>query len=280
MKHAAAAGAHLLHTSEAALSGYPGADLASFQGYNWSALRRQTTLLREAARRERLYLILGSAHYVSPIVKPTNCLYVFDPAGHIIDRYDKRFLTGFNNLNELFPDDRKNARRANVQFPTGDLAHYSPGNRFVTLDLNGVRLGLAICYDICWPQIYIRNRELGAQVMLHSFHNARQSSPNCLQNFIVREAATRCADNRMWAVCNNSSAPYSEWGSFVVRPDSTTFKSLPINMPGMLVHDFPDSLSKNGWFHNYHPLRIPDDEIMHSGELVLHPHIQDGRAEP
>ncbi len=256
LRQAAAAGAHLLHTSEASLSGYPGVDFRSFAGYDWAALRRVTAELRELAKELKLWLVLGSSHFLDAETKPTNCLYLIDPEGRIADRYDKCFCTG------------------------GDQKHYSVGDRLVTRDIRGVRIGLAVCYDICWPQLYIAYRELGATVMVHSFHNARSKGPDCLDTLNVRQVPTRCADNRMWAVCNNSSQPYSHWGSFIARPDATIPQQLEINQPGMLVQDFPDGLSKGGWYHNHKPMGKRDDEIMWWGTPTKHPRRADGQAEP
>lgn len=256
LRQAAEAGAHLLHTSEACLSGYAGIDFRSFADYDWAALREVTHGLRELAKDLKLWLVLGSAHFLDPATKPSNCLYLIGPDGRITDRYDKCFCTG------------------------GDQKHYSVGDRLVTHDIRGVRIGLAICYDICWPQLYIAYRELGATVMVHSFHNARSKGPNCLDTLNVRQVPTRCADNRMWAVCNNSSQPYSHWGSFIARPDATIPQQLEINEPGMLVHDFPDGLSKGGWLHNQQPMRKRDDEIMSWGSPARHPRQADGQAEP
>jgi predicted amidohydrolase len=256
MRQAAQSGAHLLHTSEACLSGYPGTDLSSFENYDWEALRRQTAELRKLAAELKLWLVLGSAHFLDPQTKPTNCLYLIDPEGKIADRYDKCFCTG------------------------GDQHHYSVGDRLVTRDIRGVRIGLAICYDICWPQLYIGYRERGVNVMIHSFHNARSKAPNCLDKLNVYQVPTRCADNRMWAVCNNSSQPYSHWGSFIARPDATIPRQLPINQPGMLIHDFPDGLSEGGWYHNLKPMEKRDDEIMSWGTPTPHQRRSDGQAEP
>ncbi len=256
MRQAAEAGAHLLHTSEACLSGYPGTDLPSFAGYDWDRLRSETAQLRKLASDLHLWLVLGSAHFLDDRTKPTNCLYLIDPEGRIVDRYDKCFCTG------------------------GDQKHYSAGDRLVTRDIRGVRIGLAICYDICWPQLYIGYREKGATVILHSFHNARSPGPNCLDVLNVRQVPTRCADNRLWAVCNNSAQPYSHWGSFIARPDATIPQQLPINRPGMLLHDFPDGLSEGGWYHNLRPMQKRDDEIMSWGKPSQHPRQADGQAEP
>ena len=254
MSQAAAGGAHLLHTSEACLSGYPGTDLPSFENYDWDTLRKQTLALQALARDLKLWLVLGSAHFLDENTKPTNCHYLIGPEGTIVDRYDKSFCT------------------------SGDQKHYSAGNRLVTREIRGVKIGLAICYDICWPQLYIAYRELGVTVMVHSMHNARGKGANCLDTLNVREVPTRCADNRMWAVVNNSSQPYSHWGSFIARPDTSIPKQLQINQPGMLMHDFPDTLSVGGWYHNSIPMKMCGEEIMTLGTPSNHPRQQDGQS--
>jgi predicted amidohydrolase len=256
LRQAAAARAHLLHTSEASLSGYPGVDLPSFKDFDWDTLRRETTALRKEASDLGLWLVLGSAHFLDERTKPTNCLYLINPQGSIADRYDKCMCT------------------------RGDQKHYSAGNRLVTHEVRGVRIGLAICYDICWPQIYMAYRVQGVTLMIHSFHNARGKGQNCLDVLNLRQVPTRCADNRLWAVANNSSQPYSHWGSFIARPDATVAQQLEINQPGMLIHDFPDGLSEGGWFHNEQPLKLRDDEIMTWGTPSQHLRQADAQAEP
>lgn len=256
MRQAAGAGAHLLHTSEASLSGYAGSDYPTFDGYDWKSLRKETAGLRELAKELKLWLVLGSAHYLDEKTKPTNCLYLIDPRGDIVDRYDKCMCT---------PEDQK---------------HYSAGNRLVTHEIQNVRIGLAICFDVCWPQIYIAYREKGVTLMLHSFYNAGGKGEDCLDTLNVRQVPTRCADNRMWAVANNSSRPYSHWGSFIARPDATIPKQLEINKPGLLVHDFPDGLSARGWYHNFQPMKLADGETMTWGIPSRHPRQRDGTAEP
>jgi predicted amidohydrolase len=231
-------------------------DVPSFEGYGWTLLRKETTGLRDLAKELDLWLVLGSAHYLDAQTKPTNCLYVIGPDGTIVDRYDKSMCT------------------------RGDQKHYSAGNHLAVQDIRGIRVGLAICYDVCWPQIYMAYRERGVTLMLHSFHNARGKGENCLDVLNMREVPTRCADNRLWAVANNSSQPYSHWGSFVARPDATIAQQLAINEAGMLIHDFPDGLSERGWYHNERPLRLRDDELMSWGQPSSHPRQLDSRAEP
>ena len=64
MLRAVKSGSHLLHTSEACLSGYAGPDLPSFTGFDWELLRLETATLRELAKELNLWLVLGSAHFL------------------------------------------------------------------------------------------------------------------------------------------------------------------------------------------------------------------------
>ena len=256
LRKAKAEGAHILHTSEACLSGYAGTDMPSFKDYDWELLRQATLRLRALALELGVWLILGSAHYLDSATKPTNCLYIIDSAGDIADRYDKCMCTA------------------------GDQRHYSAGKRLVTVEINGITIGFAICYDVCYPQVYAAYREKGVTLMLHSFYNARGQGENCLNVLNGREVPTRCADNRMWAVANNSSHPYSHWASFVARPDATIARQLRRNQAGMLLHDFPDGLSDTGWYHNQMPMELSADTPLHYGVPSDHPRQLDYRSEP
>ena len=225
-------------------------------GVEVDALRKEVADLRTLAANLKMWLVLGSAHFLDENAKPTNCLYLIDLQGEIVDRYDKSFCT------------------------EGDQKYYSAGNRLVTHEIQGVKVGLAICYDICWPQLYIAYRKMGVTVMIHSIYNAGDKGKNCLDTLNNREVPTRCADNRLWAVANNSSKPYSHWGSFIARPDATIAKELEINKPGMLVHDFPDSLAPDGWYHNHWPMEMAENTIMTWGTPSDHPRQRDGQSEP
>ncbi len=256
LRAAAAAGAHLLHTSETCLSGYAGTDFMSLANFDWDRLRAETDRLRAMAAETGLWLVLGSTHLLDARTPPTNCLYLITPSGRIVDRYDKCMLT------------------------SSDRKAYSAGNRLVTRVIRGVKVGLAICYDVCYPQIYAAYREQKVKLMLHSFYNARHAGRNCLDVLNGRQVPTRCADNRLWAVANNSSQPYSHWGSFVARPDATIAQQLPMNRAGMLIHDFPDGLSEGGWLHNIRPMRLATGECLHLGRPSAHPRQRDGRSAP
>ena len=194
---AAEQGADILQTCELALPGYGGIDVKSSSDYDWRALTEETAAIQNCARRHKLWLTLGSSHYLGPAGKPTNCLYLINGQGDIVDRYDKRFCTG------------------------GDLANYTSGDHGVTFDFKGFRLGLAICYDGCFPHLYRAYEEQGVEIMLHSFYNAGGGGPSCLDEIGPAWVQVRAADHEMWVLASNSSRRHSCWPSMIAAPDGT-----------------------------------------------------------
>jgi len=93
MREAKAQGAEIVHFPETALSGYGGVDHASLAGFPWARQREELEKILALARELRVWVVLGANHPLSGANKPHNSLYVIDPAGTIVDRYDKRFCT-------------------------------------------------------------------------------------------------------------------------------------------------------------------------------------------
>jgi predicted amidohydrolase len=237
MREAASRGADVAHFPEGALSGYAGVDLGSFASYDWEALKEATLRVMELAHRLRLWVVLGSAHPLSPPNKPHNSCYVIDPDGCIVDRYDKRFCAG--------------PRDASMS----DLAHYTPGNHFTVFDIKGVRCGVLICHDYRYPELYREYKKLGVELVFHSFHaraaDAEQYAD--MQAYVGHEhrlfgmgstlpaitmpagMIASASNNHVWISCPNSSAAVSCWGSFVVRADGVITGALDVGSPGVLL---------------------------------------------
>jgi len=211
MKTSASQGADLVHFSECALSGYAGIQYKSLDGFDWNLLRAETKTITDLAKKLKLWVVLGSAHPLSGDHRPHNSLYVINDQGKIVDRYDKRFCT------------------------SGDLRHYSPGDHFVVFDINGVRCGLLICYDIRFPELYREYQKREVRLMLHSFHNANME-PGMVHPIIMPTTGqARAATNHMFVSMNNSSVPIS-WPSLLVSPDGLVVQRLALNRPGVMVH--------------------------------------------
>lgn len=254
MTRAADQGAEVVHFSECALSGYAGVDIAGISDLDWNLLRSATHRIMERAAELNVWVVLGSTHRLSRPHRPHNSLYLISPEGKLVDRYDKRFCTG------------QSGRRRTL-----DLCHYSPGNRCVTFDVNGVRCGLLICYDYRFPELYREYLRLGTQVILQSFHNARRTvvddhSYNIWRTIVPATMSCRAAENHFWISANNSSTRPSCWGSFAVRPDGAITRQLPRHRSGLLVTDMqldPAIYDAPGPWRD-----AAIDGVLHSGRLI------------
>lgn len=234
----------IVHFPEGALSGYANADFSGFENYNWELLWQETDSIMAFARDLKLWVVLGSAHKLSGNNKPHNSLYVINPDGTIIDRYDKRFCT------------------------SGDLKYYSPGDHFTIFEINNVRCGLLICYDLRFPELFREYRKLNADIIFHSFNNSRHGIDCIHPKIMPITAQARAGTNAFYISINNSSAPYG-WASEFITPDGLVNGKLAANKPGVLISDVDTTID---FYDASRPYRM--DAIngkLNSGETVDDP---------
>lgn len=275
MRDAGAAGADVAHFPEACLPGYPPNDRDSYDGFDWEVLKRATERVMAEAAALELWTVLGSAHRLSGDNKPHNCLYFIDDRGRIVDRYDKRFLSG----------DRSGQ--------TGDLRHFSPGDHFSAVSIKGVRCGALICVDCRYPELYRAYKRLGVDLVFHSFNaahldeeewsaieaaigtenhpfNPATTYPGITQPAMMHAAA---GSNHLWISCANSCAWHSCWPSFFVRSDGVATGRLAPHQPGLLLSTV-DTEER----HYDSTIAWRDramSGVLHSGELVRDPRSGD-----
>ncbi len=202
----------ILHFSECALSGYVGTDFPNFDGYDWESLKQETEKIMALAAELRLWVVLGSTHRLTGPNKPHNSLYLINPKGKIVDRYDKRFCT------------------------PGDLRRLTPGNRFVNFTVNGVKCSLLICFDLRFPEIYRQLYKQKVNCIFQSFYNARQKGPSVHTHIMRQTMQCRAATNYFWTSCANSNGYYCPYPSCFIQPDGKIVKQLRQNRPGLMVN--------------------------------------------
>ena len=212
LRKAKKAKADIVHFSECALSGYVGTDFPNFEGYNWDLLKGETEKIMALAAKLKLWVVLGSTHRLAGLNKPYNSLYLINPDGRIVDRYDKRFCT------------------------PGDLRRLKPGDRFVNFAINGVKCSLLICFDLRFPELYRELYKQGVKCIFQSFYNARQKGPSVHTHIMRQTMQCRAATNHVWVSMTNSSGYYSPYPSCFIQPDGKIVRQLRTNRPGLMVN--------------------------------------------
>lgn len=209
---AADAGARVVHFPEGALSGYLGRDHQSWRDLDLGLLAALSEQICALAAERRVWVLLASLHPLSENRRPHNSVFVIDDQGTLVDRYDKRFCT------------------------TNDLLHYTPGSHRVTFEVDGVRCGVAICFDIRFPEIYREYKSVGVECVFQSNYDARGKGRTHFRHIMRQTMQTRCATNFLWMSASNSSAHYQSYPSVFIRPDGRIAARLPDHRAGVVVN--------------------------------------------
>jgi apolipoprotein N-acyltransferase len=146
-----------------------------------------------------------------------------------VDYYDKKHPVPFG---EYVPD-----RAFWEPFAPGLLGliqrQYTPGTRDNVFDVNGVRAGISICFDIVDDGLLTDMMHGGAQLIVAQTNNADfgKTEENVQQLAIARLRAIESAR----AVVNISTVGTSQ----IIAPDGRTIVAIPAYKPGAMVADVP-----------------------------------------
>ncbi|HDR8861097.1 acyltransferase [Burkholderia territorii] len=150
---AAGEGAHLVLLPEYfCFMGHRDTDkLALAEPYRDGPIQR---FLSEAAQRHGVWVIGGTLPLKAPEPdRVLNTTLVFDPSGHEAARYDKIHLFNFEKGDESF-DEARTIRA---------------GDTVVAFDAPFGRVGLSVCYDLRFPELYRRMGDCALIVVPSAF---------------------------------------------------------------------------------------------------------------
>lgn len=188
MRRAAEQGCTLIQFPEGALSGYAKEQIDDWADIDWIVLEDELEALKNAARRFNIWVVVGSTYRLPEPDWPNNSLYVISDQGEIVARYDKRILSY-----------------------TEQRDWYSSGDKPVVVTINGLKIGLALCIEIQFPEIFDAYRRAGADAVLLS---AYTDNP-----IFAVTAQAHASINNMWI---GFSVPQNDKvQSMLVAPDGT-----------------------------------------------------------
>ena len=113
--------------------------------YGEAADGESLTMLRALAKEYGVWICAGSITLWEPgQPRAFNTMFLLDRAGQLVARYDKVHLCDWAKENEAF----------------------ASGDASVTVDTELGKMGLAICYDVRFPEFLRLNVKAGAQILL------------------------------------------------------------------------------------------------------------------
>jgi predicted amidohydrolase len=182
-----------------------------------------TERLADTARRHRIYLHCGSMHeLVTGEPRVFNTTALLDPDGNLIATYRKIHLydvaIGENVVSQ-------------------ESATVAPGDELVVVDIDGVRLGLTICYDLRFPELYRLLALEGAEIV---------AIPAAFHAFTGKDhweilLRARAIENQFFVVAPNAWGRHpggwqSHGRSMIVDPWGTVLATAPDGV-GLAVAD-------------------------------------------
>ncbi len=127
--------------------------------------------------------------------RPQNTVVVFDANGELLATYAKIHLFS----------------------PGGEDRNYTPGNRIATFTIGGLTFGLAICYDLRFPEIFRIYALAGAECML-----LPAAWPCCRLRHWETLIPARALENQYYVAGVNTTGGVYCGGSLAAGPDGDT----------------------------------------------------------
>ena len=151
-----------------------------------------------------------------PSRKPqrTTCGCLIAPSGEAIGYYDKRALWGW------------------------DLDHFAKGNSSGIFEIDGVKIGLRICFEIRFPEYFRELFREKAELCIISFHDISENDSIGRYERIKAHLITRAAENVMTVISVNSSSKYQTAPSAVFDINGVVKKEAPRNEEHLLIYDY------------------------------------------
>lgn len=163
-------------------------------------------MLSEVAAETKTYVLGASIPELEPDTKKYyNTAFVFNPEGKLLDIHRKTHMFDIDIPGK-------------IQFKESEVL--SPGNKVTIVDLPEYgKIGLAICYDVRFPELATISARKGAFMMVYpgAFNTTTGAMHWSLQ------ARARAMDNQMYvAMCSparDMNASYHAWGhTMIVNP--------------------------------------------------------------
>ncbi|MCP5086327.1 MAG: carbon-nitrogen hydrolase family protein [Rhodobacteraceae bacterium] len=166
---------------------------------------------KSLAKEHNIWLHVGSTAILRADGKVANRAFVIDPGGLIRATYDKI---------HMFDVDLDNGESWR------ESAVYKPGKSAVIADIAGARTGLAICYDMRFPQLFQDYAQAGAEILTSPAAFTRQTGKahwhillrsRAIENGAFMIAAAQGGDHQDGRETFGHSLIVNPWGEIIAE---------------------------------------------------------------
>lgn len=199
----------LLAFHECSLCGYPPIE-CDINSIKPSEIEHALNRIAELARKHSMYIAVGTIQFDKK--QRFNSIVLFDDCGNRAGCYDKTALWGW------------------------DLDHFTRGSQPGIFEIDGIKIGLRICFDVRFPELFrILYKEM-AELCIIAFSDTAKSPDSERCNIIKSHLITRAAENVMTVISVNSLSGYPTAPTAVFSPDGCVLAET--NQQHLLVFDY------------------------------------------
>lgn len=162
---------------------------------------------QDFAKNKKVNLILGSVALESEFSdKTTNTCFIINRNGNIIGRYDKKYMYKVDR-----PDFKFDEKEETI-----------PGKDIGIVELDNVKIGIGICFDLRFPEYFRELVKKGAQIIFLPAH-FNKSTGKIAWEVLTR---ARAIENQVYFCACNQTGKKLCGNTQVIRYDGEIMKSL------------------------------------------------------
>jgi len=211
VENAAKAGAHLVCFHECALCGYPPIEVRA-RDIDGETIADALEEISALAAKHRIHILLGTVLIEDE--RRYNSAVVYAPDGRLIARYDKKALWGW------------------------DCENFEKGIRSGVFEIDGVRAGVRICFDVRFPELFRELYRNHTDLCVVLFSDTAEQ-PDAERYAIIKgHLVTRAAENVMTVLSVNSISRFQTAPTAVIDHNGRTVSEACPDREDMIVYDF------------------------------------------
>lgn len=172
-----------------------------------SVTLREIEKYQEFAREHKVNLILGSVALKNEgNKKNTNTCFIINRLGEIIKRYDKKYMY------------RVRQKDYSVDESIDTLAGTEPG----IVEIDGIKVGIGICFDLRFPEYFRELLKLGAEVFFLPAHFNKNTGLYAWESLV----SARAIENQTYFCACNQTGGNTLGNSKIISYDGRILKEM------------------------------------------------------